>query len=74
MLCDTGEQIAVVDSHYYESENWGSDFTEEILDRKLKCAHGTDTLFAGMQHIHFYANMDFARNFVKACAKYKKAR
>lgn len=71
VFCDKGEQIAIIDAHYYESENRGADFYEEGPHKSQKSGHGTNTMFAGLQHIHFYANIEFAKNFVKACAAYE---
>ena len=35
--------------------------------------HVTDTMYAGYPHMHLWGNIEFAKNFINACAKYKKA-
>lgn len=73
LLCKKGEHIPAHEFHYWESEQNGEAFLAEkpIGTQSWKCIYAENHLFAGFPHIHFYGNLEFAENFVKACEKYK---
>ena len=71
MLCDKGESIATYATHYYDSTAYGRSFDEERTGYLTKSIRATMTMFAGFPHLHFYSNLDFAKNFIKACTKFK---
>ena len=57
--------------HHWDSENTGGSFTAvKASGKSWKCVHATETLYAGYPHFHFYANLDFLKNFYEACMKY----
>ncbi len=73
IFCKKGGKIRAHEFHYCDSENNGSDFTARKNGREWGCAHADETLFAGYPHIHFYANKDFAKSFMKQCEKRKNS-
>lgn len=74
LLCKAGESIPIHEFHYSKSTNDGEDFTAHKRGRERLAAHGTDSLYAGYPHLHFYGNPEFARNFIKRCAKWREER
>ncbi len=74
LLCKAGESIPIHEFHYSKSTNDGEDFIAHKRNRERLAAHGTDSLYAGYPHLHFYGNPDFARNFVKHCTQWKENR
>lgn len=71
VLCGKGEKIASYEMRSHYSTANGNGFAAERAGWETLCVNTSDTLYAGFPHLHFYANMDFARNFVKTCAIYK---
>ena len=75
LLCAAGQSINAHFFHYAKGDFEGDAFTATKRDGKtLQTIFATDNVFAGFQHLHFYGNPEFARNFVAACAAYRKAR
>lgn len=72
LLCSKGDKILAYEVRSYDSDDIGSDFMACTDERAWRCIYADDTLFAGYPHIHFYANTEFARNFIKRCEEYKK--
>ena len=74
LLCKQGERINAHEFHYSDSSNNGSDFTAQRAgsDRGWDCIHAGQTLFAGYPHMHWYGNIEFAKNFMRACLKYRQ--
>ena len=72
VLCKVGEQINGHEFHYSDSSNNGTGFLAQKASGKgeWSCANVSDTLYAGYPHIHLWGNVDFARNFIKACIAY----
>jgi len=72
VLCKAGEQINGHEFHYSDSSNNGTGFLAQKASGKgeWSCANVSDTLYAGYPHIHLWGNVDFARNFIKACVAY----
>lgn len=60
LLCKKGESIRAHEFHYWQSDDNGTDFDSD----KGACIHATETMYAGFPHLYFYANEQFARNFV----------
>jgi cobyrinic acid a,c-diamide synthase len=71
LLCPAGGSIRSHEFHYWESDNPGSSFTARKAGRDTvyKCAHATETLYAGFPHIYFPANRDFALSFADRMRK-----
>ena len=72
VLCKAGEQINGHEFHYSDSSNNSTGFLAQKASGKgeWSCANVSDTLYAGYPHIHLWGNVDFARNFIKACVAY----
>ena len=72
VLCKAGEQINGHEFHYSDSSNNGTGFLAQKASGKgeWSCANVSDTLYAGYPHIHLWGNVNFARNFIKACIDY----
>ena len=72
MLTKSGGTIPAHEFHHWDCEYTGEDFkAEKPSGREWECVFATDTLYAGFPHFHFYANLDFARNFYNSCLKEK---
>lgn len=71
ILCKKGDIIRTREFHYYGSDQCGNGFTARKGDKEWKCVNTQGNLFAGFPHIHFWANTDFAENFIKSCEEYK---
>ncbi|MGN0976819.1 MAG: cobyrinate a,c-diamide synthase [Faecousia sp.] len=72
LLCCAGEEIPAHEFHHWDCTAPGSDFTAaKPTGRSWDCAVVTDRLYAGYPHFHFYANLDFLKNFYHACVKEK---
>ena len=72
LLCRAGESIKAHEFHHWDCTDNGGDFEASKLSGKhWGCGFGTDRLYAGYPHFHFYANPKFAENFYKACEDYK---
>lgn len=72
LFCATGGQINGHEFHYSDSSNNGHDFSAVKASgvSKWDCCHAEKALYAGYPHIHLWGNVDFARNFVRACAEF----
>jgi len=72
LLCTAGEEIPAHEFHHWDADFPGEDFTAlKVSGKSWRCAHATDTLYAGYPHFHFYANPRFALRFYDACIKEK---
>ena len=73
LLTPKGGQINAHEFHYSDSTNNGQGYAAAKASGKgaWKCAVVSDTLYAGYPHMHLYGNINFARNFVTCCDKYK---
>lgn len=73
LLCEQGAGIAAHEFHYWDCGEPGADFTaEKVSGKSWECVHTSGSLYAGFPHFHFYANLDFAVRFYKACLNYKE--
>ncbi|MBQ9763797.1 MAG: cobyrinate a,c-diamide synthase [Phascolarctobacterium sp.] len=72
LLCGAGEQINGHEFHYSDSTNNGAGFLAQKASGKgeWSCANVSKTLYAGYPHLHLWGNVNFARNFIKACVAY----
>ena len=71
LLCKTGEKIRAHEFHRCVSDITTDTFRTVKGKSVWNSFVSTDTLLAGFPHIHYYANPQFAVNFVKKCAEYK---
>lgn len=71
-----GETFKAHEFHYWDSENPGDSATAQkpLRKRNWKCIVAKENLFAGYPHIHYYSNINTAKNFVNKCEKYKAQR
>jgi cobyrinic acid a,c-diamide synthase len=73
MLCCAGEEIAAHEFHHWDSAHTGDAFTAiSGTGTTWDCAFGTEHLYAGYPHFHFYSNPAFAAGFYEACLKEKR--
>lgn len=72
LLCKAGEQINGHEFHYSDSSNNGAGFLARKASGKgeWSCANVSPTLYAGYPHLHLWGNVNFARNFIKACVAF----
>ena len=72
LLGPAGTVLPGHEFHYWDSRDPGDGLRAEKpqSDRKWRCGHLTETLYAGFPHFHFSAVPDTARRFVEACARY----
>ena len=71
LLCPAGAAIPAHEFHHWDCTAPGDSFIAlKSPTRRWPCAVATDTLYAGYPHFHFYANLDFLKNFYEACMKY----
>ena len=71
ILCKKGDKIRAREFHYFDSDCNGNGFTAVKNDRQWECVNIDKNLFAGFPHLHFFANINFAENFMKSCEEYK---
>lgn len=70
LLGCAGESIRAHEFHYAQSVDSGGAFcAQKPNGRAWRCVHATGTLYAGFPHLYFRANLAFAQNFVRACAR-----
>lgn len=76
LFCAAGGQINGHEFHYSDSSNNGHDFLAVKASgiSEWACCHAEKALYAGYPHIHLWGNVDFARNFVRACAEFAEKR
>ena len=69
MLAKTGEKINAHEFHYSDSTSNGNNFLAKKPSSaaKWECINAHDSLCAGYPHMHFYGNITFAENFIRAC-------
>ncbi|MCF0229418.1 MAG: cobyrinate a,c-diamide synthase [Parasporobacterium sp.] len=74
MLCTKGESIRAHEFHHWDADDPGSNMTAVKMNgRQWQAAYADEYMYAGFPHFHFYANPEFAENFIAACRKYKNA-
>ncbi len=73
LLCRKGESIRAHEFHCFSSDSNGDAFVAQKGDTEWQCVVAEGNLFAGFPHMHFYANPEFAKNFIQKCADFKRA-
>lgn len=75
VLTKIGGKINAHEFHYSDSTVNGDGFSACKASGRGQWSSSTvtNTLYAGYPHMHLWGNVDFAKNFIKACAQYKKA-
>ena len=75
-FCKIGEKINGHEFHYSDSNNNGHDFLALKASgiSEWSCSHANKVLYAGYPHIHLWGNINFARNFIRACDEFAKKR
>ena len=68
-----GAKIRGHEFHYFDSTENGDAFHAEKPRRKRNwdCIITGEHLSAGFPHLYYYANPEFAANFVEACRRYQ---
>ena len=74
LLCKAGDKIRAHEFHRCISDITPDTFRAVKGDREWNSFCSTGNLLAGFPHIHYYANPQFAVNFVKKCVEYKNKR
>lgn len=72
VLSDAGGRIRGHEFHYFDSSNNGNAFHAQKPHRKRNwdCIVANEYSAAGFPHLYYYANPEFAANFVDACGRY----
>lgn len=60
--------------HHYDTRYPGKDFLarKPSGDKRWRCIHSSDTVFAGFPHQYFYGNLGLPEAFLEACFDYKR--
>ena len=75
LLFAPGDIIRGHEFHYWDASDPGDGLTaKKTSGRSWKCAHTSDTLYAGYPHLYFYSNPGCAERFINACAQRKERR
>lgn len=74
LLCQAGDRIRAHEFHRCVSNLSTNTFRATKGGREWFSFFSTNNLLAGFPHIHYYANPQFARNFVEKCAEYSVKR
>lgn len=71
-LLNKNDSFKAHEFHYWDSENPGdvAHAQKPLAKRNWDCMVSYKNLFAGYPHIHFYSNLNFAKNFVDKCREY----
>ncbi len=74
LLCKQGDCIPAHEFHYWDSTAAGDTFHAQKPQstRGWDCVHGSETLYAGFPHLHFYGNPWAAQRFLSAAARSKR--
>ena len=68
MLCRAGDRI---NAHFFHRSACGDEgdcfMAVKQNGASFPCIFARDNVFAGYQHLHFWSNPSFARNFIEAC-------
>lgn len=72
LLCKKGEEIKCHEFHYSETDDYGDGFiAKRPSGSEMDAIHCKGNVVAGYPHVHFLSNIEFPKNFVKACGAYK---
>lgn len=70
IMCKNGESINCHEFHRSDADFNGEAFLgRKTNGKEWKSIIANDNLFAGYPHLHLWSNMEFAKNFIKACSK-----
>lgn len=72
LLLQKGQGIRAHEFHYWQAQPAGDAFAAEkpVTAKQWQGGYGTKTLHAGFPHLHFYADVNVAERFLKACSQY----
>ena len=75
LLFEAGDEARVHEFHYWDADDPG-DALEAVKPsgRRWRCAHVSDTLYAGFPHLYFPGCPKAARRFIQKCLERKNAR
>lgn len=73
IFCKKGESIRCHEFHHSEMDDYGNGFTAVKGKLKQDCVVAGETIYAGYPHLHLWANLQFAQNFMKKCMEFKGA-
>ncbi|MBR6473349.1 MAG: cobyrinate a,c-diamide synthase [Firmicutes bacterium] len=72
MLMQEGHEIPAHEFHHWDCTENGSDFTAiKRNGRTWEAVTANDHLYAGFPHFNFWTDPEVAKNFYRACLKYK---
>ena len=73
IFCKKDETIKAHEFHYSDSTDNGNIFlAQKASGKKWECIHMKDNIIGGYPHIHFWGNIQFAKNFIYKCKEIKK--
>lgn len=74
LLCQKGESFPVHEFHYFDSECCGDSFIARKPGKsgERECVIANSFLWAGFPHLYFYSKPEIARNFIRACERFKE--
>ena len=71
LLTEAAHPIRAHEFHYWDSTSCGESFRAVKPDgRSWRCAHASDTMYAGFPHFYFYADIPAAVRFASAAVRY----
>lgn len=74
LLFKAGDAIRGHEFHHWDAECPGNALAAvKPSGRSWRCAHATDTLYAGFPHLSFWSNPGAAERFIRKCAERKNA-
>ena len=72
LLFGAGDEIRAHEFHYWDAEDPGGALEAvKPSGRSWRCAHVSDTLYAGFPHLYFPSAPEAARRFVRKCLERK---
>ena len=75
LLLKAGEEIRAHEFHYWDAEDPGASLEAvKPTGKSWRCAHVSDTLYAGFPHLYFPSRPEAAGRFIEKCLERKNAR
>lgn len=72
MLMNENDHIPCHEFHYSNADFCGRDLLSKKSETRIfDCGICYENIFALYPHIHFFSNLDFAKNFIMCCDSYK---
>ena len=73
LLCKQGETINAHEFHYSTSDFMGDTFTatKPLSNKNWECGITTKSFYAGYPHLHLWANIEWAQNYLEAATNFK---